>query len=274
MNQFDDVVNQTLGPLYNKDNVISNLFTGLVYLLLIVYASQIAPKLPTQVQTLFQNTYFKLLAFFLILYLAKYSPTIALVVAIAFVLSVNYANTGKLLEMMQGDLQVQSMQTTNQVTASANNPQTVDGQVTLPPMVVQPQVVSTAAGMVVATPQVIIAPLHVTDSSGNVKVINPILSVISNNEETSLPKITNAQDSTSWWNSEGSPNTQDDSKKDDSQKEDSNQEGCYEDRSIDVKNVYPLIENQGLYYENASFDGENTTTDYAQVNMLDKVFTA
>ena len=265
MNQFDNVINQTLGPLYNKESIGSDIFTGLVYLLLILYASQIAPQLPTQVKTLFQNTYFKLLAFFLILYLSKYRPTIALLVAVAFVLSVNYANTGKLLEMMQGDLQVQSMQTTNQVTASANNPQTVDGKVTLPPMVVQPQVVSTAAGMVVATPQVIIAPLHVTDASGNVQVVTPVVQIISNNDEMSLPKLTNVQNSVSGWDSQGSPDKKTSSNAD--------QQGCYDDRSIDIKNVYPLIENQSSYYETPNFDGEDTTTDYARSNMLNTVFT-
>lgn len=262
MNQFDNLVNQTIGPLYNKQNLSSDIFTGLVYLLLIVYASQIAPQLPVQLKSLFQNTYFKLLAFFLILYLSKYRPSIALLVAVAFVLSVNYANTGKLLEMMQGNLDVQNMQTTNQVMESANNPQTVSGQITLPPMVVQPQVVSTAAGMVVATPQVIIAPLHVTDaSSGEIQVVKPVVQIITNNDEMSLPALSSVNNK-SGWDSQGSTTNQE-----------QNQDQDNDERKIDINNVYPLIENQHDYYENPTFTGENTTTDYLQVSDLNKQVT-
>ena len=265
MNQFDNVINQTLAPLYNKQTAGSDIFTGLVYLLLIVYASQIAPQLPLQLKSLFQNSYFKMLALFLILYLAKYRPTVALLVAVGFILSVNYANTGKLLELMQGDLQVQSMQTTNQVTASASNPQTVDGQVTLPPMVVQPQVVSTAAGQVVTCPQVIVAPLHVIDANGDNKTISPVVQIIDKNS-SSLPAITPAQ--TDMW-SQSQKQTQGQA---DIYNSNTNEHN-YDERQVNIADVYPLIENQGQYYETPTFEGESVGLDYAQSNDMDKVFT-
>lgn len=56
---------------------------------LILYASLIAPRLPTIVQDTFSNTFFKIIAIALIAYLAEVDFQLAIILAVIFVLSAN-----------------------------------------------------------------------------------------------------------------------------------------------------------------------------------------
>ena len=100
---FDQNVENLLGPLYSRQSAASQVFTGVVVLALIMYAAQIAPDVPEYISVVFLNTYFKIFACFLILYLAKYRPSMALLVAVCFVLTLNYVNSGN-FELYQGGL--------------------------------------------------------------------------------------------------------------------------------------------------------------------------
>lgn len=62
--------------------------SGALTIFLIVYASMAAPKLPHHIAKLFDYTLFKLLMFFLIVYISKKNATVALVAAVALMVSI------------------------------------------------------------------------------------------------------------------------------------------------------------------------------------------
>ena len=85
---------------------VENLFTettfkAVVHLFLILYASRMAPSLPEPVLALFENPFFKLAVYAAILYTASINPTTALLLAIAFMVSMNAINQKKLFEFME-----------------------------------------------------------------------------------------------------------------------------------------------------------------------------
>ena len=69
-------------------------------LFLILYAGMVAPKLPNFLVNLFDNYIFKLLAFFLIVYLSKKDVTLAIIAAVAVMVSIMALNKIKLNENM------------------------------------------------------------------------------------------------------------------------------------------------------------------------------
>lgn len=81
MQDFDNTVKGYLSFLDNQ-----YVKTGLA-LFLILYASLAAPRLPEYIAKLFDNMFFKLLIFFLIAYVAQSSPTVAIIAAIAVMVS-------------------------------------------------------------------------------------------------------------------------------------------------------------------------------------------
>ena len=89
--QFDDKARGVLSYVDNNEYV-----TAAITLFLIVYASYAAPKLPPYILKLFDNTLFKLLIFFFIVYTFKKNPTVALVTAIAFLVTIIALNKLKL----------------------------------------------------------------------------------------------------------------------------------------------------------------------------------
>ena len=89
MDFVDEKVNKAFSITQSMPKMTMFL-TAFVQLFLIVYSAHIAQRLPKDVQLMFMNSYFRFAVFFLILYLSKYSPSTAILVAIAFVLSINY----------------------------------------------------------------------------------------------------------------------------------------------------------------------------------------
>jgi hypothetical protein len=79
--QFDNAFKNYLGFLDNE------YVSGALSLFLILYAGLAAPRLPGRVAALFDNTFFKLLIFFLIVYVSRRNPTVALIAAIAVMVS-------------------------------------------------------------------------------------------------------------------------------------------------------------------------------------------
>lgn len=68
--------------------VLDNKYVGgMVKVFLVLYASLVAPKLPSSLAKLFQNAVFKVLVLFLIVYVGMKDPTIALLVAVGFTIS-------------------------------------------------------------------------------------------------------------------------------------------------------------------------------------------
>jgi hypothetical protein len=94
---FDKALNAGLDTLVNKTYFVR----GLVHLLIILYATKMAPELPKQVMDLFENQYFKLFVFSLILWTAQFSPSTSILLALAFMMTVNYSMKRPLWEMME-----------------------------------------------------------------------------------------------------------------------------------------------------------------------------
>lgn len=91
----------------NLNNILDNfvkkptLIRGAVHLLLMLYAAKLAPTPPKVVLDLFDNVYFKLFAFSLILWTARFSPSTSILLALAFMVTINYSTTGKIWEMLE-----------------------------------------------------------------------------------------------------------------------------------------------------------------------------
>jgi len=94
---FDKTLDNLLVSSIQKTDVIR----GLVHLLLALYVARLAPSLPKQVLILFENQYFKLFAFSLILWTAQFSPSTAIMISLAFIITVNYANQKPLWEFLE-----------------------------------------------------------------------------------------------------------------------------------------------------------------------------
>lgn len=81
---------KTLQPL---NNFLRNEYvTAVVALFVVLYASNVAPRLPDVVMDLFNNPIFRVFVLFLVAYIANKNPAIALLVAIAFVVTLNVIN--------------------------------------------------------------------------------------------------------------------------------------------------------------------------------------
>lgn len=93
MGKFDDMTNPYLSHLKNNQYV-----SAILYLLLILYAGLAAPRLPYSVAKWFDNTFVKLVLFFLIVYIAKSNASVALIVALAVWISMLTANKYLMME--------------------------------------------------------------------------------------------------------------------------------------------------------------------------------
>jgi len=93
---FDSNVNNVLENMIKKPTIVR----GIVHLLLVLYVVKLAPALPKKVTVLFDNIYFKLFIFSLVLWTAQFSPSTSILLALAFLVSVTYINTGNVWEFM------------------------------------------------------------------------------------------------------------------------------------------------------------------------------
>lgn len=94
---IDKNIESVLGQYVKKPTLIR----GIVHLVLMLYAARIAPTLPAPVLKLFENQYFKLFVFSLILWTAQFSPSTSLLISIAFMITVNYSHQRPLWEFLE-----------------------------------------------------------------------------------------------------------------------------------------------------------------------------
>jgi hypothetical protein len=94
--QIDKTVSQAVSDVTSPTFV-----RGLIHLLLALYAVRLAPELPKPIMDLFTNQYFRLFVFTLVLWTANYSPTTAIMISLAFMVSVNYATNKPLWEFLE-----------------------------------------------------------------------------------------------------------------------------------------------------------------------------
>lgn len=76
---------------------------GLLKIFLILYASMIAPELPSSVTWLLDNIVTRVLVLFLIALTANKDPGLSIVLALAFVMTINFLKGKGLLEMFRID---------------------------------------------------------------------------------------------------------------------------------------------------------------------------
>jgi hypothetical protein len=84
-----------------QDLLSNEYFMTTVKILLILYASQIAPRAPAYITDLFKNTYVKVALIFLMFYMSQIDFQMSLILAIVIVLGSNVASSRKLMESFQ-----------------------------------------------------------------------------------------------------------------------------------------------------------------------------
>lgn len=103
LKDFDVTINKSLSPVMKPTFV-----KAIIHLLLVLYAARIAPRLPRSVYDLFENQYFKLFIFSLILWTAQFSPSISILISLAFIMTINYANRQPIWEFMENESPIET----------------------------------------------------------------------------------------------------------------------------------------------------------------------
>ena len=94
--QFDNKIESGL-----KSIIQVNYVSAIAHFLLVLYAAKLAPTLPPVVLDLFNNQYFRLFVFSMILWTANVTPSISILIALAFMVSINAANQQQLWEFLE-----------------------------------------------------------------------------------------------------------------------------------------------------------------------------
>jgi hypothetical protein len=95
---FDKSLDQALREVMQPTFV-----RGIVHLLLALYVVRLAPNMPKSISDVFDNQYVKLFVFALVLWTAQFSPSTAIMISLAFMVSVNYAMNKPLWEFMENE---------------------------------------------------------------------------------------------------------------------------------------------------------------------------
>lgn len=93
---LDSTVEKTMSP-FKKTAYLK----AILHLVLVLYAARLAPSLPVEVLSLFENQYFKLFIFSIILWTAQFSPSTSILIAISFMVSMNAVNKKPLWEFLE-----------------------------------------------------------------------------------------------------------------------------------------------------------------------------
>jgi hypothetical protein len=192
---FDNQLNETLSQFVRKPTLIR----GVVHLLLVLYSARLAPTLPKRVLLLFENQYFKLFVFSLVLWTAQFSPSTSILIAVAFMVTVNYANQRPLWEFIE-NTEASAPEAPSKDVAVAATAAVVNAQVENAPVVtsveqkaetivVQPQIVPGPDGPTVINPTVVVAPVVVETPSGEKVIIQPDVSTVKVDQEAAAAVI-------------------------------------------------------------------------------------
>ena len=97
LSSYNKMVKGMLAPLEKTLQPLNNFLrneyvTGVVALFVVLYASNVAPRLPDVVIDLFNNPIFRVFVLFLVAYVANKNPAVALLVSVAFVVTLNVIN--------------------------------------------------------------------------------------------------------------------------------------------------------------------------------------
>lgn len=111
MDQIYSGYNNTMnGVTLNLNNLLSNPYvTAMVSLFIILYSGFAAPKLPKMAAKLFDHIIFKVLILALILYVNSFNPTIAILVAVGFFLSLQTLSRYNVMDMASEVFNIKKM---------------------------------------------------------------------------------------------------------------------------------------------------------------------
>ena len=183
---FDFTAEQFMSDYLKKPTVIK----GVIHLFLVLYAARVAPRPPQVILDLFENQYFKLFFFSLILWTAQFSPSTSLLIAIAFMVTMNYVNKKALWEFMENVESNSTPTAPSKEVAIETSTAIVENQVkntevvseinqTPETIVIQPIVTQTPeGGQSVQNPTVVIAPAVVSDANGQKLVVTPDVNML------------------------------------------------------------------------------------------------
>jgi hypothetical protein len=117
MESFDNAVKKSLSFIdFDNDYVKSG-----ISLFLVLYAGIAAPRLPEYVAKLFDYTVVKLIIFFLILYVARHDPTIAIIASIGVLISLMTLSSYKFNKEMMASIKFE--ETNGRIVAGNEVPQ-------------------------------------------------------------------------------------------------------------------------------------------------------
>lgn len=80
---------QSIEKSVGYKGLFQDLIVAIFYVVVILYLTSMTPQLPTIVKDLFKNNIFRVIILFMILVLVNVSPGMALIVSIAFVVTMN-----------------------------------------------------------------------------------------------------------------------------------------------------------------------------------------
>ena len=91
------MVKQIIAPIEKALSPVNNFLrndyvTAVIALFVVLYASNVAPKLPEFITELFNNPVFRVFILFLVAYIANKNPAAALLMSIAFMVTMNVVN--------------------------------------------------------------------------------------------------------------------------------------------------------------------------------------
>jgi hypothetical protein len=197
--QIDDKLDAAVGKFIKKPTIVK----GVIHLLIVLYAAALAPKLPPAVMDLFNNNYFKLFVFALILWTAHVSPTTSILLAVAFMVTMSFATNSKHFWESMENTPTPTMLDSSVVAptkdiAIDSAMAMIKSQVNQTPIVgammqnentivVQPNIVETSAGKVVVNPTVVVAPAVISGPGGEKVIIKPDVTFMANDNEVGAP---------------------------------------------------------------------------------------
>jgi hypothetical protein len=85
MDEFNSTVNGILDPVFDNDFIL-----GTLRVFLVLYGGLAAPKLPLSWSPYFANTYTRILVMIFIIWIFNKDPTVAVLVAVGYYLSIHY----------------------------------------------------------------------------------------------------------------------------------------------------------------------------------------
>jgi len=177
LKDFDVTINKTISPVMKPTFV-----KAIVHLLLVLYAARIAPQLPRVVYKLFENQYFKLFIFSLILWTAQFSPSISILISLAFIMTINYANQQPIWEFMENVGDKNAIDAVKQLAEAAASPTASPAETIIPLANTVASVVKTETGV---TAVKALAEQAMTASPGvPEKIVSAVETVI---ESTAMP---------------------------------------------------------------------------------------